>query len=78
MDTTSEPKEPLFIILSLFFGGLATTLHDVKSFLQYHSFVFHVIMSAGQWLCYISSFSVGILTIFKYLKNSKSGHQNDI
>jgi succinate-acetate transporter protein len=73
--TVTNSKDPLLIICSLLLGGAGTIFHEIKAFIQSHSFTFHVIMSFAQWLCYMSSFCAAGLTILKQI-NGRNKRQN--
>lgn len=63
-----NPEELLLMLIALLAGGLASVFYDLKVFIQVHSFLFHMLMSAAQWCCYVTSFGVGIITICKFFK----------
>jgi hypothetical protein len=75
MEQTVEPKQFFLMLLSLLLGALGTICRDIRVFIQSHSFAMHVLMSAGQWLCYMSSFGVGLITIYKFLKAKRDGYK---
>jgi hypothetical protein len=64
-----KPKELFMSLLSLTLAGISTLFGNAKSFITLHAFWFHFAMGVGQWLCYIGSFAVAALTIYKHFKD---------
>ena len=68
-------KELFNGLLTLTLAGLGTLSGDIKHFYLHHSFAFHAAMSIAQWLCYVSSFGVGVLTMYNHFKQGRNGYK---
>lgn len=68
--SSENPEELFLMLIVLLTGAVGRTLHDMKMFIQVHSFAFHLLMSAAQWGCYMVSFMVGAITVYKFFRRN--------